>query len=216
MMPSNDADEPIGREVPRWLRPALALYGLVGAVAIESLLRTARSACRVEIAGSVLTAAPRVYCYWHGDALLGFVFALGREVPFAALCHPTWPLKPWEVLARWHHWHLVPGSTGHDGRLGAARIVDCLRDGCSTFVCPDGPAGPPRELKKGALHIAARAVVPIVPLRFECSHALTLRGWDRMRIPLPFSTITVRVGDAIVVSESTLDACSEALARAMG
>jgi lysophospholipid acyltransferase (LPLAT)-like uncharacterized protein len=157
-----------------------------------------------------------VLCYWHRDALLGFVYVLGLPTTFAALCHPHWRLKPWEVLARWHRWRLVAASSGNDGQRGARAVAEALCQGCSTFVCPDGPAGPPGTLRRGALHMAAQGGVPVVPLRFRCALAVALPGWDRMRLPLPGATVTVLVGAPIPVADADLDAAAQALGEALG
>jgi len=54
--------------------------------------------------------------------------------------------------------------------------------------------------------MAAQAGVPIVPVDFRLSRALTLRRtWDHKALPLPFSRITVRLGPPITVGSSDFD-----------
>ena len=69
--------------------------------------------------------------------------------------------------------------------------------------------------KRGVGHIAAQAGVPIVPLRFTLSRALELPTWDRKRLPLPFSTITLRFGRPIVVDAGNFEAAIRELADAL-
>ncbi|MGH8236857.1 MAG: hypothetical protein ACREXP_07510 [Steroidobacteraceae bacterium] len=65
----------------------------------------------------------------------------------------------------------------------------------------------------GVGHIAVQSGAPIVPLRFTLSRALKLPTWDRERLPLPFSTITVRFGAPIFVDESNFDDAIRATAE---
>ncbi len=204
--------------MPRPPAPLLRAYGYVGANAIYGALRLLSRTCDVVIDnGEALSAhASYVLCYWHADAVSGFVFIFTRREPFAALCHPAWQLEPWKVLGEMLRWRVALGSSGHGGKDAAQKVIDWLREGHSTFVCPDGPAGPPRALKRGVLHMAAAARAPIIPLVFEPRAALTLPRWDRMRVPLPFSTLRVRCGEPIWVEEDTLEEAARRLAAALG
>ena len=91
-----------------------------------------------------------------------------------------------------------------------------LKKGYSTFVTPDGPQGPARILKKGALHIAAQSGVPLLPVRISASRCYRTASWDRKIHPLPFSTIHVDVGAPIAVTSSNFDESIEALTNALG
>jgi lysophospholipid acyltransferase (LPLAT)-like uncharacterized protein len=122
-------------------------------------------------------------------------------------------MTPVHVLLQLMGIELVLGSTGHGGRAAADRIRSCLLAGASTTVAPDGPEGPARHLRKGALHLAAQSGVPIVPMRFHCSRRLMLRTWDRQVVPLPFCRITVSYGAPISVE--SLDGAALALEAAL-
>ena len=53
--------------------------------------------------------------------------------------------------------------------------------------------------------------------RFELSRAWTLkRTWDRKAIPQPLSTITVRLGPALIVTEQDLDRCVDEMTLRLG
>ena len=111
---------------------------------------------------------------------------------------------------------LIPSSTGNGRREAAEEIVTYLESGFSTFITPDGPSGPARKLKKGVLHMALQSGVPIVPLRVTATRCLRNKSWDRIKQPLPFSTIHVAVGPPIDVTTSTFDESIEVLTHALG
>jgi lysophospholipid acyltransferase (LPLAT)-like uncharacterized protein len=196
----------------------LAIYGNAGAATLHGFLVGLARTCRVRVENEAALAGPaRVFAYWHADALLGFVFLLQRlrHVRFAALCHPAPSLRPWEVLGRRLGWEVALGSSGHGGKAAAERVAAWLREGRSTFVCPDGPAGPPRVLKRGAVVMALESGRPLVPLRFACEREVELPRWDRLRVPAPGSAVTVTCGDPIAPEGDGAEAES-ALARALG
>jgi lysophospholipid acyltransferase (LPLAT)-like uncharacterized protein len=131
--------------------------------------------------------------------------------------HPAWYTKPVAVLVSLMGVdRLVLGSTGHDGRRAADKLVSLLQDGYSTLIAPDGPSGPARTLKKGVLHMALQSGVPIIPLRISASRCFRSSSWDRKMQPLPFTTINVAVGSPIVVTTNTFDETFEALTHALG
>jgi lysophospholipid acyltransferase (LPLAT)-like uncharacterized protein len=132
------------------------------------------------------------------------------------MMHPSWHLKPIQICMRLCGIdRIILGSSGHGGREAAERLVQELRAGRWSGIAPDGPAGPPRVAKRGVGHIAAQSGVPIVPLRFTLSHALVLPTWDRKRLPLPFSTITLRFGQPICVDTGNFEAAMNELADAL-
>lgn len=76
------------------------------------------------------------------------------------------------------------------------------REGASPVVSPDGPFGPYRRAKPGALIAAREAGLPVQPWAIAVRPAIRLRGrWDRHVVPLPFSRLRVFEGQPISVPE---------------
>jgi lysophospholipid acyltransferase (LPLAT)-like uncharacterized protein len=65
----------------------------------------------------------------------------------------------------------------------------------------DGPRGPKGVVKPGLVVMAQLSGVPIFPAYLSVNKAWVLNSWDRTLIPKPFSTITVRWGDPLVVPQ---------------
>lgn len=92
----------------------------------------------------------------------------------------------------------VRGSSSKGGALGAFELMKALRDGYSGVINVDGPRGPHKEVKPGAVELARRCGVPMVPFVARAQHEISLkRSWDRCRIPLPFSRVAVLYGPPI-------------------
>jgi lysophospholipid acyltransferase (LPLAT)-like uncharacterized protein len=89
-------------------------------------------------------------------------------------------------------------------RAGATRLSRELarlgREGASLAVSPDGPAGPYRRAKPGALIVAREAGLPLQPWAVSARPSFRLTGrWDRHLVPLPFCRLRVEESAPIVV-----------------
>jgi lysophospholipid acyltransferase (LPLAT)-like uncharacterized protein len=74
------------------------------------------------------------------------------------------------------------------------------REGASLAVSPDGPAGPYRHAKPGALIVAREAGLPLQAWAVAARPSFRLTGrWDRHVVPLPFCTLRVEEAPAMTV-----------------
>jgi lysophospholipid acyltransferase (LPLAT)-like uncharacterized protein len=119
------------------------------------------------------------------------------------------------------------GSASKGGREALAVMADLLRAGVPfASLTVDGPRGPWRKVKPGAVALARRLDLPIVPVTFSCRRPTVLGSWDRMVIPRPFTKVVVTWGepwtpaslsehgeDALNVIGTGLDAMTMALDR---
>lgn len=192
-------------------------YRRVGGRVLHALVFGLRARCRVERDGYAarrgLGAA--IDCFWHRDFPLYFV-SHPLDQPYSALRHPAPYMSPWGHFMEIVGWpDDIHGSSGNGGNAALELLCRRLSDGYSTFLMPDGPNGPAGALRGGVLHLARKTRRPIVPIRFEVSRGVRMRGWDRLRVPLPGARITVRYGEAIFVGDD-LTAAREELRLALG
>ena len=111
---------------------------------------------------------------------------------------------------------LLLGSAGEEGRRAADDLARLVRHGSSTTISPDGPCGPPRILKKGILHVAAKSGVPVVPLTISASRVVSWPSWDSKKFPLPFGRIRVTVHRPITVNGKNFEEAGRLIAGALG
>ncbi|HEX5635416.1 MAG TPA: lysophospholipid acyltransferase family protein [Gemmatimonadales bacterium] len=98
-------------------------------------------------------------------------------------------------------YRLVRGSSRRHRTQALLGAYRALEEGTSVCFTPDGPVGPRRVAKPGAVAAAQKAGVPILPLRAEVSRAWRFRSWDRFVLPKPFARISVRYGEPFHVAE---------------
>ena len=95
----------------------------------------------------------------------------------------------------------VRGSSSRGGKEALADMIADLAENQMAVHALDGPRGPRGVVKPGLIVMAQSAGVPVVPVYISVDRAWALKSWDRTLIPKPFSTITVRWDDPIVVPE---------------
>ncbi len=95
----------------------------------------------------------------------------------------------------------VRGSSSRGGIAAAREMVEILRTGWDVGITPDGPRGPAREIKDGALRVAQLSGAPIVPIANATSRRIVLRrSWDQFHVPLPFGRAAVVYGEPIYIA----------------
>lgn len=204
--------------IPCWLKPFFLFYSyLLGCCAFVGFTLLHKT-CRIRFEGreNLRGHSNFIFSAWHQILPSYFVAFTHHDTPQAWLSHPLWSMKPIVIHMGWvgiHH--IIFGSAGHSGKEAMDRLVLHLKEGCSTLINPDGPAGPPRVMKKGVLHLALATGVPVVPMRIETGACLPLKTWDRKRIPLPFTTLTVIYGKPIKVTEDNLKQAEQNIFDAM-
>jgi lysophospholipid acyltransferase (LPLAT)-like uncharacterized protein len=208
--------------IPWYLKPGFWLFGYGLGFLFYLFVRCLSFTCRIEMRGeeNLRTSPNHIFAMWHQENLPAFVVSLFRRLGgrFVMLNHPMWYMKPVHfALDRLGVEKLVLGSTGHGGRKAADQLVEFLREGWSTHINPDGPAGPPKALKKGVLHLALQSGVPIIAVKIEVQSERVLRSsWDGKRLPLPFTRITILLERPLVVTPGNFEASAARLAKALG
>jgi lysophospholipid acyltransferase (LPLAT)-like uncharacterized protein len=205
-------------EIPLHLKPLFHAYGYGFGALLDGLVTTIRHTCHVERHQAANIAGPRIECIWH-EHLAAYVatYLPSREREYVWLNHPIWYMRPVHVMLALNGvTKLSLGSTGHDGQAALERIIAYLKEGYSTTLAVDGPAGPVHEVKRGALELGLASGYPVVGIRFEYERELRLGGWDRKHFPLPGSRLQVIESAPLFVTRENYDASSRALRMALG
>lgn len=93
----------------------------------------------------------------------------------------------------------VEGNRAEAARL-ALELGRIGREGLSLVVSCDGPLGPYRVAKPGAVIVARESGIPIQPWAVSIRPPWRLNGrWDRHLVPLPFCRMRVEEGERIII-----------------
>jgi hypothetical protein len=69
--------------------------------------------------------------------------------------------------------------------------VDAIKNKKPILITPDGPRGPRHELKRGIFFAQEKSGATIIAMSWSCSSFWELNSWDKLRIPKPFSKVTL-------------------------
>jgi hypothetical protein len=92
---------------------------------------------------------------------------------------------------------IVRGATGRGGAAALRRLIhDLRRSDSPAGLVVDGPLGPARRARGGAVVLAARTGRPLRALGVAVRRALVFsKTWSGIFLPLPFSIVTIGVVD---------------------
>lgn len=153
-----------------------------------------------------LSDARVVFTLWHGQ-MLPILWA--HRQPTGVLISEH---RDGEIIARIVNAFGFFGVRGSSSRGGARALlasVQALRAGADIAITPDGPRGPRHSFAPGALIVAFRAQVKVVPIVASVNRVWRLKSWDGFEIPKPFARVSVLYGPPQDVEGTDVRAVSE-------
>ena len=141
-----------------------------------------------------------IYAFWHQN-IISSIFSKGKSIKAVCLISKSRDgdliAYPCESLGM----KVLRGSSGKMA-VGVKRDFEkCLLDGYSGVIAIDGPVGPPFRVKYGSISFSSNTQIPIVPYRAFSAWHFRVPTWDRMLIPIPFSTIHLVYGEPLTVDK---------------
>lgn len=138
--------------------------------------------------------------FWHGSMLMGWYLHRPknkRRISALVSQSPDGEILA-SVLERWKY-TMIRGSSHIGGKEAMQMMIDAVVDGSSLCITPDGPTGPRRVMKMGAVRVAQKAGVPLVLTGIAMKRKKMLRSWDRFEIPMPWTKACVVYSDPIMI-----------------
>lgn len=142
-------------------------------------------------------AVQELYALWHQQLLM--LTLRHRDQNIAVMISRSRDGDVASRIVEQLGFRIVRGSSSRGGAEGLREMIDATREEHPLALTVDGPRGPARRCKPGAILIAGRAELPIVPTVAIPARARALNSWDRFLIPAPGSEIFVSYGDPIQV-----------------
>lgn len=143
---------------------------------------------------------PCVYAMWHAHqccvhglpdrASCNVLVSRSRDGQIIANVVEKWGFK------------VIHGSKGKKGSVEATlQMIHALEHGECCAIMVDGPKGPAKVVKDGAIKIAKKAGVPIVPVFWYSPNLTFLKfpSWDGFRIPFFWTKLINIYGEPIYV-----------------
>lgn len=173
-------------------------------VVIALIMRAWFKTCRVTVHNDHYLPKPEeqksrcaVASFWHYSLLFNIYYM--RKHSAAVMVSASRDGDYIARLAEQFGFTTARGSRNKKGVEALRSLMRSVKNGDNCAIVADGSQGPPLIAQPGALLLASRAKVPVIPLVWSASNYFTIRSWDRTAIPKPFSTIHLFIGEPFVV-----------------
>jgi len=140
-----------------------------------------------------------VLAFWHGTMLVPWY--VHRNKNFAAIVSKSKDGKLLERVLTPMNYTIVRGSSHTGGSVALGILVDYAKNEKSIAITPDGPKGPPRKLKAGAVITAKRSKIPLVLLGVGYKNKIELNSWDKFQVPKLFSKVNLIYSDPVYIDK---------------
>lgn len=135
-----------------------------------------------------------VVAFWHGE-MIPVWYAFAKFSSSAIVSNSkdgeilTTLLKKWGLS-------VIRGSSSKGGKEALELMIDEAKKGNFVLITPDGPQGPAKKMKVGAVLTAIRANVPFyfANVKIEKSRIFE-KSWDKFQFPYPFSRIFININE---------------------
>lgn len=190
------------RQPPNWRKRVIRK---VSEQAMALYIWVLRLTCRIQVVAghehledALARAKPVVPCAWHQRLVPSGLFLrslVDRGMNVGFLISPS---REGEFMSRVAHTHRVKpirGSSSRTGKEAMQALADALAQGVSPMMYGDGPRGPARIFKTGAVVLASRSGAPLFLVGAAASRYWQVKSWDRFHVPKPFCCLKIAVGE---------------------
>jgi lysophospholipid acyltransferase (LPLAT)-like uncharacterized protein len=161
---------------------------------------------------------PFIFAYWHSDLIVALRIGLEElhRHPIVVMVSPSRDGLMMANLLGGGGMTVVRASSNRGGMEGFMAFARKLRSGMNGSMAVDGPRGPRRIVKNGVIRLSQMTGVPIIPFAVGYERQVTIGSWDRLRIPLPFTTASAVCGTPIHINRKLSLEESDAEAEKLG
>ncbi len=137
------------------------------------------------------------FAFWHNNIIiLGFLYRFSKV---ATIVSQSKDGEYFSRLLSKFGYRIIRGSSSKGGTKALLEGIKVIKEGYSIAGTLDGPRGPGFKVKPGIIIMASKTGIPILPVYVRCHRAKILNTWDKMVLPVPFSSIEVHYGDLLFV-----------------
>jgi len=150
---------------------------------------------------------PYMLVFWHSRFVMMPYSYPGRALVVLVSEHRDGRMIA-ELLERFGL-EIARGSSTRGGSAGLRQLLRFVKAGHDAGVTPDGPRGPRRRLKAGAIVAAKLSRLPLVPVAFSARPARRMGSWDQTLLPYPFARGLFLYGEPVTVPRDAGEASLE-------
>ena len=144
-----------------------------------------------------------IYAFWHNRIFLATYYFRRRRIVVI-----TSQSFDGEYIARFIQrfgYGAVRGSSTRGGVGALIELIRLMKKGLPAGFTVDGPKGPRYVAKTGAILLAKKTGNPVMPFSVETRDHWTIKSWDNLQIPKPFSRAKVFIHEPVYVDQTADD-----------
>lgn len=138
---------------------------------------------------------PGVLGIWHED-LAAATAAFAKKNVYAMIS-ASQDGEYFTSFANTLGYHIIRGSSNRHAENVRFLLPVLLQENFVAMAL-DGPRGPVRKEKPGAAYLAKKTNRPIYKINVKYGAKWELSSWDKAKIPLPFSKVTIKIVEEIL------------------
>lgn len=154
---------------------------------------------------SAITDAGRlpIYSFWHDRIIAGTYYFRDRGI--IVLSSSSFDSEYTARCIQRLGFGIIKGSSTRGGIQALVGMIRMMKAGYEMAFTLDGPKGPRYEAKSGPVLLAKKTGNPLMPFVIECKRSWTIKSWDRLQVPKPFTRANLIIGKPIYVSPDAKD-----------
>lgn len=154
-----------------------------------------------------------VWPFWHDRIFLSTIYFRNRGITVI-----TSRSRDGEYIARFIQrfgFGAIRGSSSRGGSRALIEMKRAMRQGVEIAFTADGPRGPRYVAKPGPVFLAKLTGNPVLPFLIEPQKCWTLKTWDRLQIPKPFTRALLMIAEPFDVAPDSTETEVEAKVKEM-
>jgi hypothetical protein len=206
MNPSRSGSDPFREWKRRQAYRILPVFAPLGYFLIKGLNLTmnVRFSEEPPVRKMLDSKSPFVLVFFHGRQFL-LVHQL-RNWPNTIMTSISYMGEIQALILKMFGYKTIQGSSSKGGARVLAKMIGHIRRGRVGTFAVDGPRGPYRDVKPGAIFAAKKLGVPVVPVSTSAWPSLIIENvWDRYLLPLPFSRGLVHFGEPMFLDRDVTE-----------
>jgi len=144
-----------------------------------------------------------IYTFWHDRIFLGTYFFRKRGI--MVMSSQSFDSEYTARVIQRFGYGTIKGSSTRGAVRALTKMIRLMRQGLPMGFTLDGPKGPRYVAKSGACFLAKKTGNPIMPFLLEPKSFWTIKSWDKMQIPKPFTRAKLFIAEPIYVSKDADD-----------
>ena len=136
---------------------------------------------------------PVIVLVWHGKMLAPIYVFRNFQIVAMVSEHGDGEIIAQTIMRLGYK--TIRGSSTRGGQRAFREMLKALKRGEHSTILPDGPTGPSRVMKLGAILLAQRSGALLLPVTFSAQKPIIMNSWDGFTMWRPFSRVAVVYGE---------------------